>query len=284
MREQSQEEVKYAEELANEFNKKIYIKNVQLEDQSNFEKKARDIRYDFFKEIIHGFSYETLITAHQLNDKLEWFLMQLSKGAGLAELISFEEFKDQDTYKVFKPLVNISKNDLLEYLDENKIKYFTDQSNFDEKYKRNYFRKNFANEFLNKFEGGVKNSFIYLQKDLDSLNINQSPIYEEKELIIYNNLLDNNLNLRIIDKELKRRGVLLSKLQRDEIIKQKEIVISHKICVNLTKEFIFIAPYENKTMTKEFKEKCRLIKLPKNIRPYIYNKNLFENIFRIIKS
>lgn len=284
VREQSELEVTYAEELANKYNKKIFIKNVKLENQSNFEKNARDIRYDFFKEIIHNFSYQTLITAHQLNDKLEWFLMQLSKGAGIAELISFEEFKEDSSFNIFKPLVNITKKELLKYLDKNKIKYFTDQTNFDEKYKRNYFRKNFSNRFLNEFEVGVKNSFDYLQKDLDSLKINHIAIFEEKELIIFSNSLDDNLNLRIIDKNLKKRGILLSSLQRDEIIKQKEIVISHKICINLTKKLIFIAPYEKQTMTKEFKEKCRLSKLPKNIRPYIYKENLFENILKTLKD
>jgi len=283
-RKQSEDEVNYAKELANKYNKEIYIKDIHLETLSNFEKKARDIRYDFFEEIIKQFSYQTLITAHQLNDKLEWFFMQLSKGAGLAELISFEEHKVKDSYNIFKPLVNTSKNDLLKYLDQNNIKYFIDQSNFDEKYKRNYFRKNFADKFLDEFEVGVKNSFNYLQKDLNSLNINQAPILEERELTIFNNCEDDNLNLRLIDKNLKKRGLLLSKLQRDEILKQKEIVVSHKVCINLTKIYIFIAPYINITMTKEFKEKCRLIKVPKNIRPYIFSENLFENIYKVLKN
>lgn len=284
IREQSKKEVTYAEELANKYNKKIFIKNITIENQSNFEKNARDIRYSFFKEIIQNFSYQTLITAHQLNDKLEWFFMQLSKGAGLVELLSFEEFKEEKPFNIFKPLVNISKNELIKYLDKNKITYFTDQTNFDEKYTRNYFRNNFANKFLDEFENGVKNSFDYLQKDLNSLDINQIPIFREKELIIFNSSVDDNLNLRIIDKNLKKRGILLSSLQRDEIIKQKEIVISHKICVNLTNKLIFIAPYENITMIKEFKEKCRLIKLPKNIRPYIYKEKIFENICQVLKN
>jgi len=282
IREQSQEEVNYAKELAKKYDKKIYIKDIQLENLSNFEKKARDIRYSFFKELINKNSYQTLITAHQLNDKLEWFLMQLSKGAGLVELISFEETKDEDNYKMFKPLVNITKSDLINYLDENKIKYFTDQTNFDEKYKRNYFRKNFANKFLEEFENGIKNSFSYMKKDLDSLNINQIPIFEKKELTVFKNSLDENINLRIIDKNLKKRGILLSKLQRDEIIKQNNIVVSHKFTINLSDKYIFIAPYNNIIMPKKFKEKCRLVKLPKNIRAYVYQEDLFESISKIL--
>ncbi len=104
LRAQSKDEISYAKELALKYNKTIFIKDVNLENNSNFEKIARDIRYSFFKEIILNEKYENLITAHQLNDKLEWFLMQLSKGAGLVELIGFNEFEQKENYKIYKPL------------------------------------------------------------------------------------------------------------------------------------------------------------------------------------
>ena len=102
LRVQSKEEISYAKELALKYNKKIFVKDIKLESDSNFEKTARDIRYKFFEKIISENSYENLITAHQLNDKLEWFMMQLSKGAGLVELIGFNEFEQKETYKIYK--------------------------------------------------------------------------------------------------------------------------------------------------------------------------------------
>jgi tRNA(Ile)-lysidine synthase len=284
IRTQSKDEVFYAKLLARKYNKRIFLKEVEIKNSSNFEKKARDIRYAFFDAIIKENDYETLITAHQLNDKLEWFLMQLSRGAGLSELISFEEFSIRKNYSIFKPLINISKNEILEFLQANKIKYFIDSSNTDEKYKRNYFRKNFSNDFLEEFKTGIKKSFTYLRKDLNSLNINQKPIFTEQELEIYKITSDDNINIRIIDKSLKIRGILLSKSQRDEIIKQKELVVSHKISVNLTKEFIFISPYKKDTMPKQFKEKCRINKIPKNIRSYIFINNLFKNVSEYLEN
>lgn len=282
IREQSKEEVQYAKDLAKQYNKNIYIKELCFENFSNFEKKARDARYKFFEEIIEEYSYETLITAHQLNDKLEWFLMQLSRGAGLAELISFEEFSNKDNYKIFKPLINFSKDELLHYLQENDIKYFVDSSNFENKYRRNYFRKNYSTEFINEFKDGVKKSFEYLQNDLVSLSIDQKPLLNIKELEIYKITSDDNINIRIIDKNLKQRGFLLSKAQRDEILKQREIVISHKISICLTEKFIYICPFIKKSMTKNFKEKCRINKIPKNIRSYIFINDLIEEVCKII--
>ena len=274
LRAQSKDEISYAKELALKYNKSIFIKDIKLENNSNFEKTARDIRYKFFEEIISENSYKNLITAHQLNDKLEWFLMQLSKGAGLVELIGFNEFEQKNNYKIYKPLLNITKDELENYLKMNNHKYFIDESNFDEKYKRNFFRHNFSNLFLQNFSSGVKKSFEYLQNDLNSLNIQNKPIKKIEELEIFLNQKDDNLNIRTIDLSLKKRGVLLSSAQRNEILKQKEITISHKINISILENYIWIAPNCSETIDKKSKEKYRTNKIPKNIRTYIFYKNI----------
>lgn len=274
IRTQSKEEISYAKELAIKYNKEIFIFDTSIENSSNFEKKARDLRYAFFEEIINKYSYKNLITAHQLNDKLEWFMMQLSKGAGLIELIGFNEFEQKDTYKIYKPLLNISKNELEIYLQKNNLKYFVDESNFDEKYKRNFFRHNFSNKFLDKFSSGVKKSFEYLQNDLNSMNIQYEAIKKIDELEIFLNQNDDNLNIRTIDLSIKKRGILLSNAQRNEIIKQKELTISHKINISICKDYIWIAPIGNSVMDKKFKDMCRINNIPRNIRAYISYKRI----------
>ena len=274
LRAQSKKEISYAKELAHKYKKEIFIYETKLESNSNFEKKARDIRYTFFDEIIKEHHYANLITAHQLNDKLEWFMMQLSKGAGLVELIGFNEFEHKENYQIYKPLLNISKDELEKYLLENNHKYFVDQSNFDEKYKRNFFRHNFSDKFINNFNKGIKKSFEYLQKDLDSLDIQNKPLKKIKELEIFLNQKNDNLNIRTIDLSLKRRGILLSFANRNEILKQKEISISDKINISINEDNIFIAPKVAVIMDKEFKEKCRIAKIPKNIRPYIFSQSI----------
>lgn len=274
VRVQSKDEVNYAKNLALKYNKQIYIKDIKLESTSNFEKTARDIRYKFFEEIIDENSYEVLITAHQLNDKLEWFLMQLTKGAGLVELIGFNEFEQKENYKICKPLLEITKEELESFLKQENIKYFIDNSNFDEKYKRNYFRHNFSDKLLSEYTNGIKKSFKYLQDDINSLNIEITPIKNFNELEIYQNQKDNNLNIRIIDNSLKKRGFLLSSAQRDEIIKQKEITVSHKINISIKEDLIWICPNVSSIMDKKFKENCRINKIPKNVRNYIYYKKI----------
>ena len=97
-REQSKDEVIYATQLAHKYNKKCFISEFPKNKQFS-EKSARDFRYNFFDEIIEKEIYKSLLTAHQLNDKLEWFLMQLTKGAGLTELFGMEEKSIRTKFK-----------------------------------------------------------------------------------------------------------------------------------------------------------------------------------------
>ena len=280
---QAKEEVKYAQELAIKYNKKCFIKDVYLKD-SNFEKNARDIRYSFFEELISQYSYTSLLTAHQLDDSFEWFLMQLGKGAGLAELLGFQALSSRKNYTLYKPLLHKSKQELKSFLDKNKIKYFIDSSNFDTKFTRNKMRHNFSNKFLKEYKNGILKSFEYLNNDLNSLNINTNHIIKEKKLELFKTNEDDNLNIRVIDKNLKQRGFLISKKQRDEILKQRKVVISHQIAICITKSYIWICPYKNQIMNKKFKEKCRLLKIPSNIRAYIYKKDILDKLIVLEKQ
>jgi tRNA(Ile)-lysidine synthase len=276
-RKQSKHEVVYALSLALKYKKQCFIHDVQLAS-SNFEYKARQARYEFFEELIDEYEYETLLTAHQLNDKLEWFFMQLSRGAGLSELLGLNEKLEKSNYTILRPLLNISKSTLETYLNERQIKYFYDESNKDTSFMRNYFREEFCTKFMDKFESGVQKSFAYLHNDLTSLDIAQTPLFKHKELEIFKNLHDDNLTIRVIDMALKQRGYLLSHAQRKEILKQKECVISTWAIVIDTLG-IFICPLRQAVMPKKFKELCREKKIPKKIRSYLFDENIDMNQF-----
>lgn len=268
-REQSKDEVIYATQLAHKYNKKCFISTF-AENQSFSEKSARDYRYSFFDEIINNEHYEALLTAHQLNDKLEWFLMQFTKGAGTVELLGLKEQTKRKNYFILRPLLNHTKQELQDYLDKNCIKYFIDKSNNDEKFKRNFFRHNFSDRLLEQFQNGILKSFEYLENDSSSLmgNINKKTI---KELSIYQYNKNINTAVRIIDQDIKQRGIIITKATKDEIASKKELVISHKISVTITEDKIYICPYTKIPMNKEFKEKCRINKIPSNIRSYLYS-------------
>ncbi|QKF64142.1 tRNA lysidine(34) synthetase TilS [Campylobacter corcagiensis] len=270
-RKESSIEETSARNLAFKFNKQIYVKQVKFSlDSSNFEKIAREIRYEFFYEICSKFGYTNLITAHQLNDKFEWFLMRLSKGSGLANLISMDAVEQKNSYTIVRPLINTSRNELLDFLNSNNIKYFIDSSNLDTNFERNFIRVNFSDEFVAKFSSGLKKSFEFLAKDREILL--NGEIYSDSEFFI----IKNNPNaINLVDKALKTLGVVMSQKQRLQAM--KDSVISGKVAIGYTDDRVFIAPYKTPVMDKKFKEKCRIKKIPPLIRGYIYTrKDLLE--------
>ena len=262
----SDKEVEYAKELAKKYNKKIFIKICKLEKFS--EAEARKCRYNFFEEIIKEYGYKQLITAHQLNDRFEWFLMQLSKGAGLKELISLREKEEREFYTIYRPFINRTKEELLQFLNENKIKYFVDESNFDQKFKRNFFRENFSNPFLKQFREGVKRSFEYLEEDLELLF--QKDWKKRNKLYTFKKS-NPKIDIKKVDLILKELGILPTKSQKDEILKTDfSCVVGGKIAIDNNDEKIFIAPFVKIKMAKEFKEKMRREKIPPKVRGYIF--------------
>ncbi|HFU76524.1 MAG TPA: tRNA lysidine(34) synthetase TilS, partial [Arcobacter sp.] len=266
-RTQSTQEVEHALKLAKQYKKICFVKEYDKEKFS--EKLARDFRYQFFDEIIENKNYETLITAHQLNDKIEWFIMQLAKGAGVVELLGLEEYSKRKKYQIFRPLLEYTKEELLVFLKEKKIKYFIDETNKDPKYQRNYIRKKYANEFVNEYKEGIRKSFLYLHNDVDSINrLYSVKKLEQMSVATFINE-DDNIKLRFIDKELKQRGVLVTKETKDEILRQKEIVVSHTIAIAINNNKVYITPYCEFSMDKKFKEWCRLHIIPKNVRAYL---------------
>ncbi len=268
-RESSKDEANHAKKLAIKYNKNCYIKDITLLNK-NFEHNARKIRYDFFEDLIQKHNYKNLITAHHLNDKLEWFLMQLTKGAGLVEMLGFDEIEDRKSYKLIRPLIDTDKDSLQNYLDENNIDYFIDESNFDPKYKRNIFRHDFSNPLLKKYKKGIQKSFQYLKEDKDIL-FDLNIIEEIQELVILKRDPHETTNIRQIDKILKYKGYILSKAQKDEVLNHKDIVISDKYVIAWSSEKIYISPYLSTNMDKKTKELYRKMSIPPKIRPYLHD-------------
>ena len=268
IREQSKEEVAYAKALAKEYG---FTCNVHQAKpiRNNFEANARKIRYDFFESLIQKHRYDTLLTAHHLGDRFEWMLMQFCKGAGCAELAGMREKVQRNGYILYRPLLHLDKQELLQYLHDNNIKYFEDASNSDEKYTRNTFRHNYTKPLLEKYLQGIKKSFEYIDADVENL-IEESPIKKLNELACFQKTATTRNDIYLIDKYLKSCNHLMSAHEK-ELLKEKGTgVIGRKYIVTALRDYICIAPYiEAKNMPKNFKEKMRLLHVTPKLRGYL---------------
>lgn len=277
VREQSKEEVAYARELAECHHKQLHLKTARP-DEGNFEARAREIRYSFFAELCHNGSYDTVITAHQLNDRTEWLLMQLVKGAGTVELLGMDYVDQRDAYTLIRPMLDLDRPSIETYLKERSIPYFEDATNRDMDFTRNAFRHTVSNPLVKEYAGGIRQSFALLRRDAQSL-MPSVPTFSIEELILIRRTAPQ-ADIRHIDRHLKRMGYLPSAAQKGEILRQKESVIGGKIVVSLGDETICIAPYLRGTiLPKRLREKFRLAGVPPKIRPYLYTMGITEREF-----
>ncbi len=262
----------HAKALAKKYNLNCYtIKAPKF--TTHFEKNAREFRYNFFKELIEEYGYDNLLTAHQLNDQLEWLLMRLTKGAGLSELIGLKNVSKRENYHLVRPLLNYSKDELLNYLTENSYPYFIDKSNSDNKYERNRFRNQFSNALMEQYSDGIRRSMEYLKNDKEALEKEFETLLSLKELRVIK-LHSSYAKSRAVDICLKELGYLLSAPQRKNIEKESSLVIAGVWAVELKDDLLYVSPYITQNMPKKFKEACRVKKVPSKIRSYCFKENI----------
>ena len=173
VRPESVEEIVSAHTLAKSHHKRCFsVKSPTF--ASNFEANARDFRYKFFSSLIATHGYDGLILAHHLNDRIEWLLLRLGKGSGLAGLLGFDEIgwyypTHAAPYPIIRPLLWARKEEILAYCDQNSLQFFTDSSNNDTAYERNFIRHHFANVFIKRYHKGLQESLKLLAAERDEL-------------------------------------------------------------------------------------------------------------------
>jgi tRNA(Ile)-lysidine synthase len=280
IRAQSKEEVAYAQELAATHSLKCHL-FCAPPIEKNFESSAREIRYGFFDELVSSHGYTTLLTAHHLGDRLEWFLMQLCKGAGCAELSGMQEVEKRPPYTLVRPALHLEKKELIAYLDKRDIRYFEDETNYDEAIKRNFFRHNYANPLLESYAEGIKSSFEYIDADRDEL-VGSVGVTVLGEFAYFRSTGSRRADVFAIDKHLKSMGYMLSSSERELLGQKETLVVGRKFVINQdARGLVFMAPFVKAVMTHEFKEECRKLKIEPKLRGYF---STHPEIFKLLKD
>ncbi|MFQ6702872.1 MAG: tRNA lysidine(34) synthetase TilS [Alphaproteobacteria bacterium] len=109
---------------------------------NGIESAARQARYKFMTDFCHENKIDALMIAHQADDQIETFLMNLGRGSGVVGLAGIQAESYRDGIKIVRPLLNVFRKELIEYCQSNNIKYFDDEMNFDDKYTRVKIRQN----------------------------------------------------------------------------------------------------------------------------------------------
>lgn len=104
---------------------------------------ARDLRYEWLESVRAEQGYDRIVTAHHLNDAIETFLYNLSKGSGLRGLQGIPPVNGY----IVRPMLGVGRGQIEQYAIQNEISYREDASNAEDKYARNFIRHHLAPGF-----------------------------------------------------------------------------------------------------------------------------------------
>ena len=201
---ESDSEEVFLQDYCGEQGVELYVKHFETQEYAvlegiSIEMAARELRYDWFRELQKELGYSYIATAHHQDDLIETMLINLSRGTGIRGLTGIQPKNGS----VIRPLLFASREDILAYAADKKISYKNDSSNDELIYQRNIIRHKIIPEFekinsafrsnaaktasiLNQTEkiykqkiGEVKQRIIIKEKNVVKISIDK--LKEEKE-------------------------------------------------------------------------------------------------------
>ncbi len=173
-------------------NNKLIFEYIKINEynENNLEAEARKKRYAFYEQILNKYHSHTLLLAHHGDDLIETILMKIIRGTNLEGYAGIKTYSVLDKYTIVRPLLTLTKEDLIIYNKDNNIKYFLDKSNEDIKYTRNRIRKNIL-PLLKKEDKNIHLKFLKCSNILQEYyNCIEEIAKKETDNCFYNNKLD----------------------------------------------------------------------------------------------
>ena len=152
------------------YSKSFDTKKIKENSNNSIQMIARDLRYEFFDKISNELKINHILTAHHLNDSLESFIINISRGSGLDGLTGVPMLNG----KIKRPLIDFEKKEIIDYAKDKNLRWREDSSNKLNSYLRNRVRNNIISE-LEDLEGNFLKNF---KKTIKYLKMSNSLIHE----------------------------------------------------------------------------------------------------------
>lgn len=249
---ESIEDLKFCETIAKKNECEFFSKT--LDDSiKKTEASAREARYAFFEEALIRFNSDICFLAHNKNDNVETLLYRIAKGTGPSGLSSIPKIRKP----YYRPILDVSRTEIENFASLHRIKFCTDKSNNDTKYKRNFIRKNIIPNFetINNNAVNAINSLIKLSSEQNEL-VNDYILDIEKE--IFDNaepcsagLFDASFNPLKEKKPIKRKDFLFLKdsIQREILSRYFKGILKNRDYKTILKIQNFIKENENSLLS-----------------------------------
>jgi tRNA(Ile)-lysidine synthase len=141
-RNDSENDAEFVESLAATLDLPCYVQKrdilrYQRENRLSLEEAARRVRYEFLDHIANAYQYNKIALGHHADDNAELVLMNLFRGTGTLGLSGIPPKRDE---KIIRPMIRLTRTDIVEFLDQNRLKCVFDRTNADTRHLRNRVR------------------------------------------------------------------------------------------------------------------------------------------------
>lgn len=151
---------------------------------SNIQAEARAARYQLLTEKCQDLHIRYLCTAHHSNDQAETLLLNILRGTGIDGLVGIRDGMEMNNIQIFRPLLKLSRDEIIQCLKENDVFWIEDSSNINEKYERVKIRK--------------------LLKTIENSNlINAKHLVSRLNLLATNSLRTHNFILQYVERKIE---------------------------------------------------------------------------------
>ena len=239
---------------------KIDANKLAKDKNMSLETAAREGRYEVFKSLLRKDVIDKIALAHHQLDQAETILMHIFRGSGTSGATGMEPIRD----KVFiRPILEVSKKEIMDYIMEHSIDYVEDKSNKDTVYNRNFIRNIILPQIIERWPGAETNivSFGKTLKEDDSFINGQlfdDAVLYEKDVariplsyFIYPQALVNRLIIKVLKnigfvKDFERKHI--------EMIKEVALLKENGTRVKLPYDITVIREYDYLSIINKFKE------------------------------
>lgn len=175
LRKQAKNEAVFIEKLGKKFGIQVCIRKLPVKEYSgqnkiSIETAGRDLRYLELDRIAKQFRFNKIATGHNANDNAETMLMWIIRGTGAEGLSGIPLFRSSNkNIRIIRPILPVTRQEILKYLKDQKLRFCIDSSNFSLDYTRNKIRHHLI-PILNKYNNCIVEHLYNLSRILSSEN------------------------------------------------------------------------------------------------------------------
>ncbi len=172
------------------------------------EECGRLVRYDFFEQVKKTVNGTKIAVAHNAGDNAETIILNFIRGAGINGLGGMDVISNE----IIRPILNISKEDILKYLDENNIEYAIDKTNLENDYTRNKVRNDLIKKIEKEYNPNIVNA------------LNRMAVINKLDLEIINDAVEEKYSKLNIEKHEGKISINTKEFNKNSIAMRYQLI------------------------------------------------------------